>query len=208
MTESDQQQSHPTEMVPQVESNEPQTVDAMGEAQKLSTIRNILLGGQDDKYGSRLTELEQKFETARESLADQTKETLSGLEKQISSEFESLTQHITSQVKQEFETYTEKLDAEKKERYTSIEKFVTRLDQLETETNSQLKDIKTQIQGIEKTLQEKISNQVQAIKDDLQAEFDTLSDNIQSKINQQTQSKIERTELAGFFKEFADRFSL
>jgi len=197
-----------TELVPQMETPVSQVTDETDENQKLSTIRNILLGGQIKQYDSRFTELEQRFETIKEKLFDQTTNTLTGLEKKISTEFDSLTKRITDQVETEFETYTQKLDAEKKERYTSIEKFVSRLDQLETIAKSQFNDLKKQIQGIEATLQQKISEQVGIIKEDIQSEFDTLTENIHEKIAQQTQRKIERTELVGMFKDLADRFTI
>ncbi|ETR69118.1 MAG: BdrF [Candidatus Magnetoglobus multicellularis str. Araruama] len=195
-------------MVPKAEPAVSHPVDDIDESQKLSTIRNILLGGQIQQYDSRFSEIEKQFEIIKNSLFDQTKETLSGLEKQVTSEFENITTRITEQVKTEFEIYTEKLDTEKKERYSSIEKFVSRLDQLDTEFQKQFNDIKTQIQGIETTLQQKISSQVEIIKQDLQAEFDTLSASIQDRVKQHTQNKIERTEMVGFFKDMADRFSL
>ena len=197
-----------TELVPQMETPVSQVTDETDENQKLSTIRNILLGGQIKQYDSRFTELEQRFETIKEKLFDQTTNTLTGLEKKISTEFDSLTKRITDQVETEFETYTQKLDAEKKERYTSIEKFVSRLDQLETIAKSQFNDLKKQIQGIEATLQQKISEQVGIIKEDIQSEFDTLTENIHEKIAQQTQRKLERTELVGMFKDLADRFTI
>jgi len=197
-----------TELVTQNETAVARATDEADESQKLSTIRNILLGGQIKQYDSRFTELEKRFETIKDNLFDQTKNTLSGLEKKISTEFETLTSRITGQVETEFETYTQKLDTEKKERYTSIEKFVSRLDQLETAAQSQFNDLKKQIQGIETTLHQKISEQVGIIKEDIQSEFDSLSANIHEKINQQTQRKIERAEMVSFFKDLADRLSL
>jgi len=201
-------QTEATELVPQTDKGVSQLTSETDEKEKLSTIRNILLGGQIQQYDSRFTELEQRFEKIKDDLFDQTKNTLSGLEKKISTEFETLTQRITDLVAQEFGTYTQKLDAEKKERYTSIEKFVSRLDQLETVAQSQFNDLKNQVQGIESTLQQKISDQVGMMKADIQTEFDTLTTNIHEKINQQTQKKIERTELVNFFKDMADRFSI
>ena len=197
-----------TELVTQNETAVARATEEADESQKLSTIRNILLGGQIKQYDSRFTELEKRFETIKDNLFDQTKNTLSGLEKKISTEFETLTSRITGQVETEFETYTQKLDTEKKERYTSIEKFVSRLDQLETAAQSQFNDLKKQIQGIETTLHQKISEQVGIIKEDIQSEFDSLSANIHEKINQQTQRKIERAEMVSFFKDLADRLSL
>jgi glutamyl-tRNA reductase len=212
MSEFDHKQSDtPTEkseLVSQVETTVPQATEDADESQKLSTIRNILLGGQIKQYDSRFTELEQRFESIKNNLFDQTSNTLTGLEKKVSTEFETLTKRITDQVGAEFETYTQKLDTEKKERYASIEKFVSRLDQLETVVQSQLKDIKNQIQGIETIIQQKVSEHIGNIKEDIQTEFDALSANIHEKINQQTQRKIERTELAGFFKDMADRFNI
>jgi len=195
-------------LIPQNQMDLYKTNDDADESQKLSTIRNILLGGQIKQYDSRFTELEKRFETIKEKLFDQTTNTLTGLENKISSEFESLTKRITDQVGTEFETYTQKLDSEKKERYSSIEKFVSRLDQLETSTQSQFNDLKKQIQGIETTLQQKISAQVGMIKEEIQSEFETLSANVQEKINQQTQRKIERSEMVGFFKDMAERFNM
>jgi predicted nucleic acid-binding Zn-ribbon protein len=197
-----------SDVIPQGETAVSQTTEDADESQKLSTIRNILLGGQIKQYDSRFTELEQRFESIKDKLLDQTTNTLTGLEKKVSTEIETLTKRITDQVGTEFETYTQKLDTEKKERYASIEKFVSRLDQLETAVKSQLNDIKNQIQTIEGTIQQKVSEQVGIIKEDIQTEFDTLSTSIHEKINQQTQRKIERTELAGFFKDMADRFSI
>jgi F0F1-type ATP synthase membrane subunit b/b' len=208
MSEFDSKQTETTELVPQTEANVSQTTSETDEKEKLSTIRNILLGGQIKQYDSRFTELEQRFEKIKEDLFDQLKNTLSGLEKKISTEFETLTKQITDMVAQEFGTYTQKLDDEKKERYTSIEKFVSRLDQLETVAQSQFNDLKNQVKGIESILQQKISDQVGIMKADLQTEFDTLSTNMHEKIKQQTQKKIERTELASFFKDMADRFSI
>jgi predicted nucleic acid-binding Zn-ribbon protein len=197
-----------SDVIPQGETAVSQTTEDADESQKLSTIRNILLGGQIKQYDSRFTELEQRFESIKDKLLDQTTNTLTGLEKKVSTEIETLTKRITDQVGTEFETYTQKIDTEKKERYASIEKFVSRLDQLETAVKSQLNDIKNQIQTIEGTIQQKVSEQVGIIKEDIQTEFDTLSTSIHEKINQQTQRKIERTELAGFFKDMADRFSI
>jgi len=198
-----------TELVPKMEiGTSPQATDEPDERQKLSTIRNILLGGQIEQYDSRFNDLEQRFETIKDKLFDQTTNTLTGLEKNIASEFETLTRRITDQVETEFKTYSEKLDAEKKERYSSIEKFVSRLDNLESIAQSQFNDIKSKIQGIEATLQQKISDQIGMIKEDIQSEFDTLSSTIHDKINQQTQKKIERTEMVGFFKDMAERLSL
>jgi predicted nucleic acid-binding Zn-ribbon protein len=197
-----------SELVPQIETAVSQANEDADESQKLSTIRNILLGGQIKQYDSRFSELEQRFEAIKNNVFDQTTNTLTGLEQKVSKEFETLTKQIADQVGTEFETYTQKLDTEKKERYASIEKFVSRLDQLETVVKSQLNDIKNQIQGIDATIQQKVSEQIGGIKEDIQNEFDTLSANIQEKINQQTQRKIERTELAGFFKDMADRFNI
>ena len=197
-----------SELVPQIETAVSQANEDADESQKLSTIRNILLGGQIKQYDSRFSELEQRFEAIKNNVFDQTTNTLTGLEQKVSKEFETLTKQIADQVGTEFETYTQKLDTEKKERYASIEKFVSRLDQLKTVVKSQLNDIKNQIQGIDATIQQKVSEQIGGIKEDIQNEFDTLSANIQEKINQQTQRKIERTELAGFFKDMADRFNI
>jgi predicted nucleic acid-binding Zn-ribbon protein len=197
-----------TELVPQTETAVARTIDEADESQKLSTIRNILLGGQIKQYDSRFIALEKRFETIKDNLFDQTTTTLTSLENKISTEFETLTKQITGQVETEFQTYTQKLDTEKKERYTSIEKFVSRLDQLENIAQSQFNDLKKQIQAIETTLHQKISKQVEIMKEDIQSEFDTLSANIDEKINQKTQRKIERAEMVSFFKDLADRLSL
>jgi phenylalanyl-tRNA synthetase alpha subunit len=212
MSEIDSKQTDPTtestELVSQTTMNVTQTSDEPDESQKLSTIRNILLGGQIKQYDSRFTELEQQFEMIKEKLFDQTTNTLTDLEKKVTSEFGTLTKGITDQVEKEFSTYTEKLDAEKKERYASIEKFVSKLDQLEIVTQSQFNDLKKQIQDIEVTLQEKISKQVDMMKEEIQTEFETLSANIHEKISQQTQRKVERTEMVSFFKDMAERLSI
>jgi F0F1-type ATP synthase membrane subunit b/b' len=196
------------ELIPQKKMDLSQVSEEADESQKLSTIRNILLGGQIKQYDSRFTDLEKRFETIKEKVLDQTAGTLSQLENKISEEFESLTKRISDQVRNEFEIYTQKLDSEKKERYTSIEKFVSRLDQLETATQSQFNDLKKQIQEIESTIQKKISAQVAMIEEDIQSKFESLTEKVQEKISQQTQRKIERTELVGFFKDMADRLSL
>ncbi|MBF0449618.1 MAG: hypothetical protein HQK75_02855 [Candidatus Magnetomorum sp.] len=200
--------SEAASMIPQVASTASIADEDIEESQKLSTIRNILLGGQIKQYDSRFTDLEKRFEEIKAKLLDQTQDTLSGLDTQIKSEFESFTTRISEQVKKEFEIYTEKLDIEKKERYASLEKFVSKLDTFENEFKSKFKDIQSQVQTIENTLTNKITEHIQVIKEDMQSEFESLSEAILEKNRQQIQSKIERTELVGFFKDMADRFSL
>jgi len=194
-----------TAEVPQVAS---ENGDSFDESQKLSTIRNILLGGQIEQYDSKFTDLEKRFEEIKNNLFEKTQNKLSNLDNKIQNAFGSFTQTLTDQVKKEFEVYTEKLDAEKNDRYSSLEKFVSRLDKFENECNGKFSEIQTQIQNIENSLAQKIGEQIQVIKEDIQSEFDKLSEAVKSKVDQQVKSKIERTELVSFFKDMADRFSL
>jgi len=196
-----------TEMISQQVTATNNTDEDLEESQKLSTIRNILLGGQIKQYDDRFTDLEKQFDIIKKNLFDQTKNTLTNLDTQIRTELETFTTRIGEQITKEFETYTESLDEEKKDRYSSLEKIVSKFDALETEYSNKLSDIQSKIQQIENNLAQKITEQVQVIKEDIQNEFESLSAKIIEKNQQLIQSKIERSELVDFFKDMADRFS-
>jgi phage-related protein len=203
----DDQTPEATEVIPQVKTTMTTTDEQMEESQKLSTIRNILLGGQIKQYDNRFSDLENRFKEIKESLFDQTKGTLTNLEKQLKSEFETFTTKIGEQITKEFDVYTEKLDEEKKDRYASLEKFVEKQEALEKDYAEKFETIHSKIQQIEDTLSQKITEQVQAIKEDIQSEFESLSATILEKNQQQIHNKIERSEMVDFFKNMADRFT-
>lgn len=158
----------------------------------LDKIRDILFGTQARDYEKRFKRLEERFSKDNMHLRDDMVQRLKSLEELVNSELESL---------------SEKTKTERQERYAAIQDLQSEIAGVKTEINNRITQMDEQLDKDLKQLRQQMHNRFQELSTQLRQQNDTLQTLMKQEVAQLQEDKINRTDLAAFFTEFAVRLN-
>lgn len=170
-------------------ANDPSNPNNVG---NLDKIRDILFGNQVRDNEKRFKRLEERFSKDNMHLRDDMMQRLKALEEMVNGELESL---------------SDKAKTERQERYAAIQDLHGEIAALKTELNNRITQMDEQINKDMKQLRQQMHNRFQELSTQMRQQNDTLQTLMKQEVGQLQEEKINRSDLAAFFTEFAVRLN-
>jgi hypothetical protein len=155
-------------------------------------IRDILFGGQMRDYDKRFKRLEERFNQENMHFRDDMFQRLKVLEERIEGELDSL---------------TEKGKIDRQERQSALQDFEHELKVLKNDMSNRHTQLDEQISKDIKNLRQQTHNKFQELALQLRQQNDSLTTLINQEVVQLQEEKVNRSDLASFFNEFAVRLT-
>lgn len=158
----------------------------------IEKVRDILFGGYARDSDKRLKRLEERLVQENQHLRDDMLQRVKALEDMLTRETDSL---------------AEKARADRQERQLAHQDLVQELSVLKNELNNRFTLIDEQIGKEIKQLRQQIHNKAQELTLQIRQQNDNLMSLIKQETAQLQEEKVNRTDLAAFFTEFAFRLN-
>ncbi|MCP4697813.1 MAG: hypothetical protein GY862_13320 [Gammaproteobacteria bacterium] len=155
-------------------------------------IRDILFGGHIRDYEKRFRRMEEHFSQESAHLRDDLMQRIKSLEDLITSETDAL---------------SEKLKADRQERLRAQQDIVQDINILKNELNNRFTQMDDQFVKEIKQMRQQTHNRFQELSMQLRQQNDNLTALVKQEVAQLQGEKVNRSDLASFFTEFAFRLN-
>ena len=155
-------------------------------------IRDILFGTQMRDYERRFKRTEDRFSKENAHLRDDMGQRIRALEELINSELDSL---------------SDKVKVERQERQTMYQELQQEITSLKNELNNRITQLDELFSKDMKQLRQHMHNKFQEINNQMRQQNDTISTLMKQEVSQLREDKVDRSDLASFFTEFALRLN-
>ena len=161
-------------------------------ASNIEKVREILFGGYVRDYDKRIKRLEERSIQENQHLRDDMLQRLKSLEDLFTRETDSL---------------AEKAKVDRQERITVYQDLAQELNILKNELNNRFTQVDEQIIKEVKQLRQQFHTKSQELALQIRQQNDNLVSFIKQEVAQLQEEKVNRSDLASFFTEFAFRLS-
>jgi hypothetical protein len=155
-------------------------------------IRDILFGGYIRDYEKRFRRLEERLALENQRVRDDLLQRLKNLEDALAHETDSL---------------SEKLKTDRQERILGQQDLAQELNVLKNELNNRFAQVDEQVVKEVKQLRQQFHSRSQELASQLRLQGENLTGLIKQEVAQLQEEKVNRTDLAAFFTEFAFRLN-
>ncbi len=155
-------------------------------------IRDILFGGQMRDYEKRFKRMEQRFTGENAHLREDLGQRIRALEEMLNSELDSL---------------GDKVKAERQERQNMYQELQQEITSLKNELNNRITQLDELFSKDMKQLRQHMHNKFQEVNNQIRQQNEMLTVQMKQEVTQLQEGKVNRSDLASFFTEFAVRLN-
>ncbi len=166
--------------------------DAAATGGNVDKIRDILFGGQMRDYEKRFKRVEDRFSNENAHLREDLGQRIRALEEMLNSELDSL---------------GDKLKVERQDRQSMYQELQQEISTLKNELNNRMTQLDELFSKDMKQLRQHMHNKFQEINTQLRQQNDNVMTIMKQEVSQLQEGKVNRSDLASFFTEFAVRLN-
>lgn len=155
-------------------------------------IRDILFGGHMRDYEKRFKRMEERFAGENAHLREDLGQRIRALEEMLNSELDSL---------------GDKVKAERQERQNMYQEIQQEITSLKNELNNRITQLDELFSKDMKQLRQHMHNKFQEVNNQIRQQNESLSLQMKQEVAQLQEGKVNRSDLASFFTEFAVRLN-
>ncbi len=155
-------------------------------------IRDILFGGQMRDYEKRFKRMEDRFAKENTHVREDLGQRIRALEEMLNSELDSL---------------GDKLKTERQERQGMYQELQQEITSLKNELNNRITQLDELFSKDMKQLRQHMHNKFQEISNQMRQQNDNLATLMKQEVAHLQEAKVNRSDLASFFTEFAVRLN-